>query len=148
MQVLFFSHTQRERERERENMWIFSFLSVNHIFFSRNSEKRQVVDTALIIACFYVKFYTKFMFLIVWSCYLLRCPDRRTARHIITTKNRKDVGWMSWIPITLGYLQNWLSCCSVEGSFQHLEREKTIIFFLFFFIIQWSLFVKPSVPFT
>ena len=40
MQVQFFS--EREREKERE---------VHVLFFSRNSENIQVVDTALIRAC-------------------------------------------------------------------------------------------------
>ena len=57
---------ERKRERERQREWMLVFcLSIMHYFFSRNSENKQVVDTALIIACLYVKFIqTKFMFLI------------------------------------------------------------------------------------
>ena len=54
--IIFFL---RERERERE------CLSVNHVLFSRNSENRQVIDTALMIDCLYVKFYANKAYILI-----------------------------------------------------------------------------------
>ena len=55
--VLFFLQRERERGRERECVCL-GYVQ----FSSRNSENRQVVDTALIIARLYVKFDTSKVF--------------------------------------------------------------------------------------
>ena len=59
--------------------------------------------------------------------------------------------WQYWIRNKrsmghIAHLRNWFkSINSFVESYDDLERRKPIIFF---FVIKWSLFVKPWVPFT